>query len=278
MGTLIAKIKNENQWAKICDQIEIGVLDQLDLSDSMVYDPNNNVAHQWFRIENLRNTEYFNDLFGNPIESGELVTINVNQLDDIKYFAYYADNKFYIQRMLTDCYIRKAGFWTTGSRIQFSNDNKMVTINPIPDGIYDLNSDTLYFQELNRLYNIFSCIKNEYVHGTSNSIHEFLSNDMISLSDDFSEDKVSLSNRKRVFEVARVYNTYSDEQKEELKSYICQYSDGDLEYNEQDGKFKINNDIDLRLLLFGMQMRFYKQPLSNDVQVATSSTSIQNLK
>lgn len=278
MGTLIAKIKNDNQWAKICDQIEIGVLDQLDLSDSMVYDPNNNVAHQWFRIENLRNTEYFNDLFGNPIESGELMTIHVNQLDDIKYFAYYADNKFYIQRMLTGCYIRKAGFWTTGNRIKFSNDNKMVTINPIPDGIYDLNTDTLYFQELNRLYNIFSCIKNEYVHGTSSSIHEFLSNDMISLSDDFSEDKVSLSNRKRVFEVARVYNTYSDEQKEELKSYICQYSDGDLEYNEQDGKFKINNDIDLRLLLFGMQMRFYKQPLSDDVQVATSSTSIQNLK
>ena len=33
MGTLIAKIKNDNQWVKICDQIEIGALDQLDLSD-----------------------------------------------------------------------------------------------------------------------------------------------------------------------------------------------------------------------------------------------------
>lgn len=40
MGTLIAKIKNDNQWVKICDQIEIGALDQLDLSDSMVYDVN----------------------------------------------------------------------------------------------------------------------------------------------------------------------------------------------------------------------------------------------
>ena len=47
-----------------------------------------------------------------------------------------------------------------------------------------------------------------------------------------------------------------------IPQYICQYSDGDLEYNEQDGKFKINNDIDLRLLLFGMQMRFYKQPVN----------------
>ena len=87
MGTLIAKIKSEAQWVKICDQIDIDVLNQLDLSDSMVYDPNNTVAHQWFRIENLSNTEYFNELFGSPIEAGELTTINVNQLDDIKYFS-----------------------------------------------------------------------------------------------------------------------------------------------------------------------------------------------
>ena len=36
MGTLIAKIKSEAQWVKICDQIEIDVLNQLDLSDSMI--------------------------------------------------------------------------------------------------------------------------------------------------------------------------------------------------------------------------------------------------
>ena len=189
MGTLIAKIKSEAQWVKICDQIDIDVLNHLDLSDSMVYDPNNTVAHQWFRIENLSNTEYFNELFGNPIEAGELTTINVNQLDDIKYFSYYAGNKFYIQRMLTGCYIKKASFWSIGDRIQFANDNKMVTINPIPDGVYDLNTDTLYFQELNRLYKIFSNIKQKYVQGTSGYIHEFLSNDMISLGDEFSEDR-----------------------------------------------------------------------------------------
>lgn len=134
MGTLIAKIKNEPQWVKIRDQVEIDVLNQLDLSDSMVYDPHNNMAHQWFRIANLSETEYFNDLFRTPIEAGELMTINVEQLDDIKFFAYYADNKFFIQRMLTGCYIKKASFWSLGDSIQFANDNKMVTINPIPDG------------------------------------------------------------------------------------------------------------------------------------------------
>lgn len=278
MGTLIAKIKNKPQWLKIRDQVEIDVLNQLDLSDSMGYDPHNNMAHQWFRIANLSKTEYFNGMFRTPIETGELTTINVEQLDDIRFFAYYADNKFFIQRMMTGCYIKKASFWSLGDSIQFANDNKMVTINPIPDGVYDLNTDTLYFQELNLLYSIFSNIKSEYVQGTNDSIHDFLSNDMIKLEDDYTVDKVSLSNRKRIAEVARVYNAYTNIQKEELKSYISQYSNGDLEYNEQDKKFNIRNDIELRLLLFGMQMRFYKQPLSEEVQVATSTTSIRNLR
>ena len=95
MGTLIAKIKSEAQWVKICDQIDIDVLNLLDLSDSMVYDPNNSVAHQWFRIDNFSNTEYFNELFENPIDAGELTTINANQLDDIKFFSYFIENKFF---------------------------------------------------------------------------------------------------------------------------------------------------------------------------------------
>lgn len=278
MGTLIAKVKSQHEWMKICDQIDIPVLNQVDLSDSMVYDPNNNVAHQWFKLDHLRQTQYFNGLFRNPIDAGELTTLNVNQLDDIKFFAYYANNRFYIQRMLTGCYIKKASFWSFGEQIHFSNDNKMVTINPVPDGIYDLLTDTLYFQELNRLYNIFPNIKSEYVQGTATSIRDFLTNDIIDLDAGFTENEVSLSNRKRINEVAIVYNGYTQEQKNELRDYIHLFSNGDLEYNEQNCKFKIRNDIDLRLLLFGMQMRFYKQPLSEETQVATSTTSISNLR
>lgn len=100
MGTLIAKVKSLQGWMKIQDQIDIPVLNHVDLSDSMVYDPNNNVAHQWFKLEHLQQTQYYNELFRNPIDAGELTTLNVNQLDDIKFFAYYANNRFYIQRML----------------------------------------------------------------------------------------------------------------------------------------------------------------------------------
>ena len=277
MGTLVAKVKNQEQWVKICDDVEIEVLNHIDLTDSMQYDPNNNIAHQWFNINDLHHTQHFNDLFQNPIDPGELTTINVEQLDDIKFFAYFANNRFYIQRMLTGCYIKDAGFWSFGNRIQFSNDNKIVKINRIPDGIYDLTTDTLYFQELNRLYNIFPNIKSEYVQGTATSVHDFLSSDMIELAGDFAENDVSLSNRKRIKDVAEKYNTYSQAQKNELRNYIHEFCAEDLTYDEQNGKFKINNDIELRLLLYGMQMRFYKQPLVEETQVATSTTSIRKL-
>lgn len=58
MGTLVAMIKEMNQWVVIADQIEVEMLDSVDLSDTMRYDPNNQVAHQWFRIENLSQTDY----------------------------------------------------------------------------------------------------------------------------------------------------------------------------------------------------------------------------
>lgn len=72
-------------------------------------------------------------------------------------------------------------------------------------------------------------------------------------------------------------NEYTQEQKNNLRDYIHCFSNGDLEYNEQNCKFTINNDTELRLLLFGMQMRLYKQPLSDETQVATSTTSIRNI-
>lgn len=156
--------------------------------------------------------------------------------------------------------------------------NGDLPINAIPDGIYDINQDVLYFQELNRLYNIFPNIKSKYVEGTADVISNFLANDIISLDDDFSEEKVSVSNRKRIYAVAQTYNAYTQEQKRNLKEYIHQFCDGDLVFNEDSQNFKIHNDIELRLLLYGMQMRFYKQPLNQDVQVATSTTSISNLK
>lgn len=276
MGVLIAKIKNIEPWTLIKDQVEIDFLNNIDLSDSMLYDPNNNVAQQWFRIEHLSQTDYSNNLFLNAVESGELTTVNINQLDDIVFFAYYADQKFYIQRILKGCYIKKASFWSTGDQIQYANDNKMVTINLIPDGIYDQVRDILYFQDLHKLYSIFSNIKHEYIQGTDDQVQEFLSNEMISLGEGFNMSNISLTNRKRINEVLNEYNSYNEEQKSELWDYIRKYTNGELLFD--DSKFIINSDADLRLLLFGMSKRLYQPPLTNDVQVATSTTSIRHLR
>ena len=278
MGTIVAKVKNDDQWHLVSDQVRIQYWDDIDLTDSMVYDPNNQIAHQWFRIEELRHTDYFNPLFRNTIESGELQTINACNLDDIKFFAYFCNEKFYIQRMLRGCYIKKAGFWSIGESIQFSNDNKMVTINAIPDGIYDVNNDMLYFQELNRLYNVFPNIRQRYMEGTEDVVSQFLGNDIVSLGEGFSADQVSASNRKRISMVVADYNAYSLEQKTALKEYINISCGEDLEYDPNRKIFKIGDDRALRLLLYGMQMRFYKQPLNQEVQVATSTTSINKLK
>lgn len=154
----------------------------------------------------------------------------------------------------------------------------MVTINAIPDGIYDVNNDILYFQELNRLYNVFPNIKQRYMEGTEDVVSQFFGNDIVSFGEGFSADQVSASNRKRISMVVADYNAYSLDQKTALKEYINISCGEDLEYDSNRKIFKIGDDRALRLLLYGMQMRFYKQPLNQEVQVATSTTSINKLK
>ena len=75
-----------------------------------------------------------------------------------------------------------------------------------------------------------------------------------------------------------VYNSYTNEQKDCLRNYINNLLPNQLAYDSQSGKFTISDDKQLRLLLYGIQMRFYATPLNPDeVQVATNTTSISNI-
>lgn len=110
MGTLVAMIKEMNQWVVIADQIEVEMLDSVDLSDTMRYDPNNQVAHQWFRIENLSQTDYFNNVFNDVIDAGELQTINVDQLDDIKFLLITQIENFIFNECWLDAISKRLDF------------------------------------------------------------------------------------------------------------------------------------------------------------------------
>lgn len=60
MGVFVAKLKeDEHRWYKLKDNVQNEDYDSISLVDSVVYDPNNTVAGQWFRIEDFEHKDAF---------------------------------------------------------------------------------------------------------------------------------------------------------------------------------------------------------------------------
>ena len=73
-----------------------------------------------------------------------------------------------------------------------------------------------------------------------------------------------------------LWGVYSEE-KATLREYIKKSVGGNLDFDRKAKKFIVNTDTQLRLLLYGIQQRFYMPPLEDEAQVAISSTGISNV-
>ena len=73
------------------------------------------------------------------------------------------------------------------------------------------------------------------------------------------------------------YQNYDQVKKNTLHQYIRDNVGNNLVFDQADGKFVIKNDTDLKLLLYGIQQRFYQPPLETEVQVATATTELSKI-
>lgn len=274
MGTFIAKLENDDDhWFKMKDHVA-NVYDNLQLNDSIVYDPNNNMRDQWFRMENFDQNEAYLPLLDQPFDVAGLKSITRQQYDEITFLAFYENEIYYFQRVTKSAYLSKKWFAWNGDVISFHNEGSMIYINSLPNCVYDTTSKYLYFMDISKAYAIFSGIRTDYKEATAEDVDTFLSSDIVH-SNAFDTTKVGLANRKRITSILNQYNTYSPQQRSTLKQYIHEKVGDKL--NFEGDKFIISSDKDLRLLLYGIQQRFYVPPLSEETQVATNTTSINNL-
>lgn len=276
MGTFIAKIKRDNNNCyKLADREVNTEYTDIDLSDAMLYDPNNTMADQWFYFRNFdQHIACFPPLL-QPFNSADWENIDSEKYKNIEFIAFHEGGRFYIQKITHGNYLRKKWFAMNGQNVSYKTQNDLLFINPIPNCIYDQNTHNLYFMSMDKAYAVFPDLKNDYREATNEEIGEFLNSDMISTVD-LDATKVGIANRKRITAILRIYNSYNNEQKNTLKNYIHNNVGDALNYTEE-GKFVIENDNQLRLLLMGIQQRFYSVPLQEGVQVATSTTKLSNL-
>lgn len=277
MGVFIAKIKDDDEcWYKIVDQIMNDEFSEIVLGDAVAYDPNNTEANQWFKIDGFDQKEGFLPLLAQQINAADLESLDRQQYDNIEFIAFFDQGRYYMQKITRGNYLKKKWFSWDGDILRYQEDEGIIYINPVPNCIYDTNTRAIYFMDIAKAYGIFSNLKLDYKAATDDEANRFLQSDIVD-AQTLPIEKVGVSNRKRITSILTKYEAYTPNEKATLKEYIKKSVGANLDFDDNAKKFVVNTDTQLRLLLYGIQQRFYMPPLEDEVQVATSSTRISNV-
>ena len=279
MGTYIAKLKQDDQrWYKLADHKTNDDYEGILLNDTVIYDPNNNVIDQWFRVEEFNQKQGFISLLSKDIIVAELESLSSDQFvsRQIDFIAYYHEHKYYMQSFTRSSLMKKKWFSLDGEAVTYSDKDGVLFINPIPNCIYDNQAHCLYFKDIAKAYGVLGDLKLDYKAATEPEVNSFLQSDIIQ-TEGFGVAGVGLSNRKRITSILSKYEQYGQKEKATLRQYIRDSVGNSLVFNEETQKFIVRSDTHLKLLLYGMQQRFYQPPLEEEVQVATSNTGISKI-
>lgn len=277
MGIFIAKIKDDDErWYKIVDQIINDELSEIVLGDAVAYDPNNTEANQWFKIDGFDQKEGFLPLLAQQVNAADLDNLERKHYDKIEFIAFFDQGRYYMQKITRGNYLKRKWFSWDGDILKYQEDEDIIYINPVPNCIYDTNTRAIYFMDIAKAYGIFSNLKLDYKAATDDEANRFLQSDIVD-AQTLPVEKVGVSNRKRITSILTKYEAYTLKEKATLREYIKKSVGANLDFDDKAKKFVVNTDTQLRLLLYGIQQRFYMPPLEDEVQVATSSTGISNV-
>ena len=152
-------------------------------------------------------------------------------------------------------------------------ENRIV-VRKQPDAVFLRDDDKLIFRDIASISSIFKGIDQLYKEATQEQVEEFLELDFIEVADGYDHSSVSKPNRKRLALVADTLKNMPPAQRDSLIDYIKTYCKDGVELSDADDKFKISNDKQLKLILYGIEERFYTTPHSQEKRLANSVESM----
>lgn len=106
-----------------------------------------------------------------------------------------------------------------------------------------------------------------YREATQEETDSFLANDFICLKDNYSSSKVKTANRKRIALAAKTLSELGESDRRNIFTYIGVYCP-DLKASES--SFEVGSENELKMLLYGIEQRFYTTPVGNEKRLANS--------
>lgn len=221
----------------------------------------------WFCITNAKEQEYSIDLFSEAVSTADLDSLTRAEFDKIDYLFVIDDRFIFFQNVSKSKLVSQKRIVHFGEGFTYKTDCAEIVIRDLPDAIYDKTTDTLYFRRLESITSIFRGIDMLYREATRKETDSFLANDFISLKDDYSGSKVKTANRKRIALAAKTLSELDKSDRKNIFKYIGDYCP-DLKVSEN--AFEVGSENELKMLLYGIEQRFYTTPVGGEKRLANS--------
>ncbi len=114
---------------------------------------------------------------------------------------------------------------------------------------------------------IFKRIDELYREATDGETEEFLKNDFVVLRNEYDASKVKTANRKRIALAMKTLSALNTEEKRNIFQYIGEYCP---DLKTEKNAFLVGNEDELKMVLFGIEQRFYTTPVGDEKRIANS--------
>jgi hypothetical protein len=272
MDYVLAKVKRQRKKPFLKLLSDHTLFDQtiVDLDFCIPYAPDHNLDEDaWFKLDNFKQRQYCIELLKSELDSKEFDDLKRSQFCEISYLLAVQGDDVYFQKINPGLFIKRKTI-CFGEIAQVENSSNRLVINDRPDAVYLKSSDTLIFRNLAVISSIFEGIDTLYKEATQEDVAEFLGESFVLLNGGYDASHVSKPNRKRIALAMATLEQLSEQDKAEMLSYINSYCSAHLKLDEESSKFLISKDDELKMLLYGIEQRFYTTPFGREKRLANS--------
>lgn len=272
MDQVLAKIKRvrKNPYRKLLSDVTLFEAIDLTKISKVAYNSDHNLDEDsWFAVESFSEKEFFPETLQNAIDSKDYDALTKDKFQDITYLLSAQGEDAYFQKVTPASFIKRK-LLAFGEVVELHEGVDRILIKSFPDAVFLRVQDTLLFRDIASVSSIFPGIDQLYKEATMAEVVEFLSLEFISVSGGYNHEAVSKPNRRRLALVSETMKKMPEDQRSSLIEYICAYCKDGVTLTADGKSFDLSTDTQLKLILYGIEERFYTTQHSKEKRLANS--------
>lgn len=276
MNHVLAKIKTheKKKLFKLLSDTTLYENIAINLDACVDYNPDHNLDEDsWFKIEEFSEKPYCEDFLKTQFVAAEFDDLPKAKFVKIAYLCAVQDGNFYFQKITPSQFLTKR-LISFGEAAEIEKSNSRLVVNTMPDAIYFKDRNALVFRNLATISSVFDGVGELYKEATDQEVESFLKEPFIELQNTFDISKVSKPNRKRIGLAMDTLAKLSDKDRISMLNYVDDYCTGRLKIDKKTNTVQISNDDELKLMLYGIEQRFYTTPFGHERRLANSVQAI----